>query len=218
MKAEMLRSEASPLHPSTLEPIDFSDSRIAYVAERCRGKRVLDLGCVMHDPQSVNNRYFLHRAIHEVAARTVGLDLYAPGVENLQSLGYDVRVGDAENFSFDEKFDVIVAGDIVEHLGNLDGFLRSADAALAPGGTIIVQSPNPWYWRNVVKAVLSTEVANNREHTCWFCPRTWRQLVERYGFTIRAIQFDARYAKDRLMPLPRGLKYPAWSLETIRQS
>ena len=66
--------------------------------------------------------------------------------------------------------------------------------------------------------VLSTEVANNREHTCWFCPRTWRQLVERYGFTIRAIQFDARYAKDRLMPLPRGLKYPAWSLETIRQS
>jgi len=129
-----------------------------------------------------------------------------------------VRVGDAENFSFPEQFDVIVAGDIVEHLGNLDGFLRSCDASLAPGGMLIVQTPNPWYWRNVVKSVLRREVANNEEHTCWFCPRTWRQLVDRYGFTLGAIQFDARYAKDLYTPLPRGLKFPAWSVETMRKA
>jgi 2-polyprenyl-3-methyl-5-hydroxy-6-metoxy-1,4-benzoquinol methylase len=127
-----------------------------------------------------------------------------------------VRVGDADDCRCAEQNDVIVAGDIVEHLSNLDGFLTSVDGALADGGMLIVQSPNPWYWRNVAKSILSVEVENNAEHTCWFCPRTWRQLVARYGFTLGAIQFDARYPRDRLMPLPRGIKYPAWSLETVR--
>ena len=214
----MLRTHAEARADLTSdEPIDFADAKTAFVADRCRGKRVLDLGCVMHEPGAVHSRYFLHRAIHQVAERVVGLDLHEAGVARLRELGYDVRVGDAEYFRLDETFDVVVAGDIVEHLGNLDGFLRSVDAALAEGGMLIVQSPNPWYWRNVVKSVLAKEVANNAEHTCWFCPRTWRQLVERYGFTLGAIQFDARYARDRFMPLPRGIKYPAWSLETIRK-
>jgi len=58
-------------------------------------------------------------------------------------------------------------------------------------------------------------VPNNPEHTCWFCPRTWRQLVERFGFTIRDIEFQSRYRRDNLMPLPRGLRHTSWSLETI---
>jgi 2-polyprenyl-3-methyl-5-hydroxy-6-metoxy-1,4-benzoquinol methylase len=203
---------------SSDEPIDYSDSKIAFVADRCRGKRVLDLGCVMHDPGAVHSRYFMHRAIDEVAARAVGLDLHEEGVAAMRALGYDVRVGDAEKFGFDEQFDVIVAGDIVEHLGNLDGFLKSVDAALVPGGMLIVQSPNPWYWRYVAKSVWAEEVPSNPEHTCWFCPRTWRQLVDRYGFTLGAIQFNARYTRDRWMPLPRGVKYPSWSLETVRKS
>jgi SAM-dependent methyltransferase len=220
MKPENLRLDVERAggHGKAMEPIDFSDRKTAYVTERCRGKRVLDLGCVMHEPDAVGSRYFLHRAIHAVAARTVGLDLHGPGVANLVAQGFDVRVGDAEHFDLGEKFDVIVAGDIVEHLSNLDGFLRSVDAALDGGGTLIVQSPNPWYWRAVVKSILHVEVPNNPEHTCWFCPRTWRQLVDRYGFTIRDIDFNGRYRRDLLMPLPRGIKYPAWSLETIRKA
>lgn len=202
--------------PDTVEPIDHRDSKTRFVVERCRGKRVLDLGCVMHDPRAYNSRYFLHRAIKETAAELVGLDLHEEGVSALRAYGYDVRVGDACNFTFPEKFDVIVAGDIVEHVSNLDGLLRSVDAALAPGGVLLVATPNPWYWRNVVKAILYPEVPNNPEHTCWFCPRTWRQLVERYGFTLGAIGFSARRRRDAWMPLPRGVRMPSWHAETIR--
>ncbi|MDD3797808.1 MAG: class I SAM-dependent methyltransferase [Novosphingobium sp.] len=212
------QSGATGRGAATVEPIEWKDSKIAFAAERCSGKRVLDLGCVMHDPESYASRYFLHRAISEVAREAVGLDLYEAGVNQLRARGYDVHVGDAENFAFDEPFDVIVAGDIVEHLSNLEGFLKSCDANLAEGGVVVVQTPNPWYWRNVVKSVLYREVPNNLEHTCWFCPRTWRQLIERYGFELGAVQFDARYWRDRLMPLPQGLKYPAWSAEIRRKN
>lgn len=194
-----------------VEPIDFSDTKTRYVTERCKGKRVLDLGCVMHDPAEYRSRYFLHRAISEVAAEVVGLDLHAEGVAALNSLGFTVVVGDAERFAFDQQFDVIVAGDLIEHLGNVDGFLTSARAALAPSGLIIVQTPNPWYWRNIAKAALLPEVPNNPEHTCWFDPRTLRQLAARYGLMLGDVEYQSRMHRDRLMPLPRGLKHTSWS-------
>lgn len=215
MRATDLRAfnEDTPL---AVEPIDRADWKTAYVTSRCAGKRVLDLGCVMHSPEAWKSRFFLHRAISEVAAETVGLDLNPAGVERLNGVGFQAVVGDAEAFAFDQPFDVIVAGDLIEHLGNLEGFLKSCMAALAPGGMLIVQTPNPWYWRNVAKAVLYREVPNNVEHTCWFCPRTFRQLVDRYGLTLNAVEFGSRYRRDLWMPLPRGLRHTAWSAEVIR--
>ncbi|MFO1254290.1 MAG: class I SAM-dependent methyltransferase [Sphingomonadaceae bacterium] len=198
------------------EPIAFNDSKIAYVVKRCRGKSVLDLGCVMHQPHEHLSRYWLHRAIREVAADVIGLDLSTSGVLALRDLGYNVVEGDAEAFSFDRQFDVIVVGDLIEHLGNPSGLIRSCLAALAPEGRIIVQTPNPWYWRAIVKAMLYREVPNNPEHTCWFDPRTLRQLVARFGLTLGDTEFQSRYLRDRLMPLPRGIKHTSWSTELMR--
>ena len=195
-------------------PIDFAKGNIRYVVERCRGKRVLDLGCVMHQPNAYNRHDFMHRAIREVASDVVGLDLHEAGVEALRQRGCNVIVGDAENFAFPEKFDVIVAGDIIEHLGNLDGMLTSCRAALKPEGVILVATPNPWYWRNVVKAVLYKEVPNNAEHSCWFDPRTLRQLADRYGLTLGAVEFHRGDPfLDRLVALPRGLRSATWFAE-----
>lgn len=202
--------------PHTLEPIDYADPKIKFVTDRAKAKRVLDLGCVMHDPAAYYSRYFLHRAIDEVASEVVGLDLHQEGVKALCSHGYNVVTADAEAFHFEKPFDLIVAGDIIEHLGNLDGFLKSCLAALKPNGMIIVQTPNPWYWRNSLKAILFSEVPNNPEHTCWFDPRTMRQLVQRYGLTLGTIAFQSRFARDRYMPLPRGIKHTSWAAELIR--
>lgn len=208
--------QGAEIFPIPLEPIAFDDPKIAYVVERCRGRRVLDLGCVMHDPAAYADRFFVHRAIREVARETVGLDLHAEGVAMLNARGCDVVVGDAENFTFDEPFDVIVAGDIIEHLGSPDGMLRSAVRALRPDGRIIVQTPNPWYWRNVMKAALHVEVPNNPEHTCWFDPRTLRQLAARYDLALRDIELHSRYRRDRFMPLPAGWRHTTWSGELVR--
>lgn len=197
------------------EPIDFNDAKIRYVVERCRGKSVLDLGCVMHDPRYHLNKWWLHRAIAEFAADLTGLDLSASGVRALRKAGYNVVQGDAGSFTFDRKFDVIVAGDLIEHLGNPSGMLESCLAALAPGGRIIIQTPNPWYWRVIIKAVLFREVPNNPEHTCWFDPRTLRQLAQRHGLTLGKTEFFSQRVRDRYMPLPGGIKHPSWATELV---
>jgi 2-polyprenyl-3-methyl-5-hydroxy-6-metoxy-1,4-benzoquinol methylase len=190
--------------------IDFQDHKLNYVCARAEGKSVLDLGCVSHNVDNEESRYWLHKALKQVAAELVGLDYLPEAVETLKQRGYDVVCGDAQDYDLGRKFDVIVAGDIVEHLNNQEGFLKSSLRHLNEGGMIIVSTPNPWFWKLIVNSIRYREVPNNPEHTCWFDPRTYRQLVERFDLELSQVEFGSRYLRDRIMPLPRGIKHTSW--------
>ena len=51
------------------------------------------------------------------------------------------KKGNAENFNFDFKFDIIFAGDLIEHLSNPGLFLWSCAGNLKDGGRIIITTP-----------------------------------------------------------------------------
>lgn len=197
------------------EPVAVRDHKLGYMMARCRGKSVLDLGCVQHDPGNARSRFWLHRALRKVAEELVGLDSDAVGVATLARQGYDIRLGDACDFDLGRTFEVIVAGDLIEHLDNHAGFLASCRRHMTQDSRLLIATPNPWYWRHLFKAVLGPEVRNHPEHTCWLCPRTFRQLADRHGFAVEEVVFGSRYRRDRWMPLPRGLKHTSWQA-TVR--
>jgi 2-polyprenyl-3-methyl-5-hydroxy-6-metoxy-1,4-benzoquinol methylase len=174
----------------------------------CRGKDVLDLGCVHHNPENYKSMYWLHKALKHVARTLDGIDLYEEGVDYLKERGYSVMVGNAENFRTGKTYDVIVAGDLIEHLGNLSGFLDSCKAHLRPGGKLLLSTPNPWYWRFVVKAaIFKGRVNPNREHTLWVCTTVLGQLLARHDLKIEGWHYGSRYLRDRILPLPAGVKH-----------
>ena len=191
------------------------DHKLKFIMRHAEGKSVLDVGCVQHNPANYQSKYWLHNALRSVSSDLLGIDRYREGVEYLQSLGYNVQVADAQAFEFRRTFEVIVASDLIEHLENFDGFLQCSKRHLAPGGRLLISTPNPWYWRNCLKAAMSTEVANNPEHTCWLCVRTLRQLVRRHGMDIGEIIFGSRYLRDRMLPLPRGWKHTSFHAEVF---
>ena len=195
--------------------IAWNDHKLRYVIEHAAGKDVLDVGCVDHDPAAYQSKYWVHKALKEKARSVLGMDLSVDGVTYLQDQGYNVVHGDAQSFELGRKFDVVVAGDLMEHLEDFASFLESCKRHLNPGGSIIVSTPNPWWWRYILKSILSVEVANHPEHPCWLCPRTLRQLVSRHGMEVRDIRFGSRYARDRFMPLPRGIKHPSWHARIV---
>jgi 2-polyprenyl-3-methyl-5-hydroxy-6-metoxy-1,4-benzoquinol methylase len=195
--------------------IAYDDHKIKFVIKYARDRDVLNLGCVDHDPEAYKSRYWVHRALTEKAKSVVGFDLSREGVEYLNRHGYDIVHGDAQNFRLDRSFDVIVAGDLIEHLEDFAGFLESCKAHLRPNGSILISTPNPWYWRFILHAIHKKEVPNNPEHTCWVCPRTLRQLVRRHGMDVADIEFGSRYARDRYMPLPSGIKHTSWHARVI---
>lgn len=109
---------------------------------------VLDVGCVRHDLDSQACRNpdpgdFLHADLRRRAEAVVGLDLVESEVKRMQKAGYDVRVGNAETFELDCRFDVIVAGELVEHLSNPGLFLDRCREHLSEGGRLILTTPNP---------------------------------------------------------------------------
>ncbi len=190
--------------------IAWNDHQIAYTLRYAAGKRVLNLGCVGHDPEGWRSRFSVHAALAQRCEEVVGVDLSAEGIAEFARQGYSVIQADAQNFDLGQRFDCIVCGELIEHLESFAGLLESCKRHLAPGGVLIFSTPNPWYWRNVVKAIASSEVPNNAEHTCWLCPRTLRQLVSRHGMELSDVRFGSRYPRDRLMPLPRGIKHTSW--------
>lgn len=197
----------------TVGEIAFDDHKIKFMCEYARGKKVLDVGCVQHNPEQYRSPYWVHRALKEVATKLVGLDLYEDGVNHLTERGFDIRYGDAQDFDLNDTFDVIVAGDIIEHLEDFHGFFACCKKHLSANGKLLISTPNPWFWHRIGAAAIIKRVPCNSEHTCWFCPTTLRQIASRHGFTVNRVEFGSRSTKERLMPLPTWLKHTSFHAE-----
>lgn len=190
--------------------IDWSDSKIRFVTAECKAKKVLDLGCVQHDPEFARSKKWLHKAICAVASEVKGLDLDADGVAALKQMGYhDIVVGDAQHFDLMESFDVIVAGDLIEHLHNVGGFLESCAKHMTNDSKLLVCTPNPWHWHKWLRAFYR-EVPVNEEHTLWMCPTTMCQVAERFELSVSAIQYGSQRLKDSFLPVPARVRHSSF--------
>lgn len=184
------------------------DGKLQLFKKYTDGKVVLDLGCIDHDEENWRSKFWLHKAIKEVAKEVVGLDYYKEGVEKLRENGFDIVYGDAQKFDFDKKFDVVTAGDLIEHLPNLNGFMSSVRSALKKNGLFVISTPNPWCWKYYSYHALRGKLAPmNPEHVSWFCLQTLENLGSRYGFCINYYEYFSRRTYEKLVPLPAHLKH-----------
>src|SRR3989344_2076395 len=88
-------------------------------------KKVLDVGCVEHDIKNKNKeRIWVHDFLRKHTKQVIGIDILKKDIDILRKQKYDVHFQNAESFHFDEKFDVIFAGELIEHLSNPGVFLR----------------------------------------------------------------------------------------------
>ena len=167
--------------------------RYAEINDRCKGKRVLHLGCVGFTDCTVEDkiilaRQSLHQRLTEIAD-CVGIDLDKETVDQLQKRGVfqNVMVGDAERLDALpvklELFDVVVAGDIIEHLSNPGKMLDGITRLLKPNGCLILSTPNsmglPAYLRYV-----TGRFHEGLQHVLCFNPITLAQLLQRHGYYV----------------------------------
>ncbi|OGP75344.1 MAG: hypothetical protein A2W09_07235 [Deltaproteobacteria bacterium RBG_16_50_11] len=199
--------EKSHLFKGNITEIAFNDHSIGFFCKYAKGKTVLDLGCVNHNPLNYRSKYWVHKALCGVASDCIGMDIDEEGVLFLKEKGYKVFVGNAENFNLERRFDVIVAGEIIEHLGNVSNFIECAKSHLNPSGVLVLSTPNPWHWRFILKGLFSCNVKPNPEHACWFCLPTITQLLSRHNMAVREIKFGSRNWLDRSLPLPPLIKH-----------
>ena len=150
--------------------------------------KVLHVGCC-GDDEAFEHEWkagiALHKYLHDLLGdNLIGMDINEKLVRELNDKGMKAVVADAQDLPTSMgKFDVIVAGELIEHLENPGLFLRSDRQLLRGRGRLILTTPNVlglrfWLLHGVLKKKEPWP-----EHVCYFTPTAITQLLEREGFS-----------------------------------
>ncbi len=179
---------------------DFSlVQRVELIKEVCAGKRVLHLGCTNYPytEQSIQNKMLLHHDLETIAADLWGLDSDPKGIEILKSSGSNQIVfGDLENLDvvdLDERFDVILAGEMIEHLNNPGRFLDGIKRFMNEGTQLLLTTVNAYcgmrfVWYGLRGKGGSVEFVHP-DHVAYYSYSTLKVLLERHGLHVDRFLF-----------------------------
>jgi len=161
--------------------------RESYVLNACVSRSVLHLGCAdfPFTEESIEGGRWLHSKITQVAAQCVGVDLDESSIAHLRERHgiNNIVQGNAEHLDQLNigHFDVILAGEIIEHLNNPGLFLSSARKLLKPNGRLIITTTNAFCLRRFLRIPFSVE-SIHPDHTYYFSHATLRTLAGRFGY------------------------------------
>jgi len=164
--------------------------RVGFLVEQARGRRVLHVGYV--DDRLLQERLdkgeWLHSHLAAVASSIVGLDIAAAGVQHARSLGYKGYVADAQDGDVIAAlrlapFDVVIAGEVIEHLDAPGPFFSAMRQTVVSDGALVLTTPNPYRPLNSLVALAGRELIHP-DHTSWQSPHTLRTLAERRGWSV----------------------------------
>lgn len=130
--------------PGQVDPDLFHEhmARYAFACRLARQKRVLDAGCGV----GYGSAALAARAAF-VAAFDVSIEAVEAARQTYARGNLAFLAGRAEQMPFlDASFDLIVAFEVIEHLEDWRGLLGEARRLLAPGGQLIISTPNRLYY------------------------------------------------------------------------
>jgi 2-polyprenyl-3-methyl-5-hydroxy-6-metoxy-1,4-benzoquinol methylase len=152
-----------------------------YVGEN---RRVLELGC---------STGFVSRLLKESGCCVVGVEYDRDAARLAAGICDRVVVADLNDVTWTEslrdQFDVVLMGDVLEHLVHPDQVLRSVRPLLLPGGAVVVSLPNVVYWSQRLKTLFgkfdyqSIGILDHT-HLRFFTLRTAAALIESSGYRI----------------------------------
>src|SRR5688572_18636012 len=118
-----------------------------------RGPLVLDVGCADHVVRP-DHPGWLHAGLASAFPDIWGIDVNADAIERMRVLGYrNLHVADAQRFALGQRFDTIIASEVIEHLENPGEFLRSCLEHLTPDGRVVLTTPSPFHTFTMLYAV-----------------------------------------------------------------
>ena len=153
---------------------------LSWLADQPAGK-VLDIGC----------------ADGQMGEHIRALGHHVTGVDHVDSADARRRLDtlvvadliDGDLSAVPGSFDVVICGDVLEHLRDPEQLLRNAAGCLAPGGSLIVSVPNFGHWYPRTRAALGMFDYDRRgildaTHLRFFTRRSFEALVRRAGLSV----------------------------------
>lgn len=144
-------------------------NRLTYFKSKKKG-RMLDIGC--SDGK-------LHGLLFERSDDVFGLDIRTSN--NVRKL----VISDAnKKLPFEDKFfDVIFCGEVIEHIENMDMFLKELHRVLKDDGNILISTPNVNSWVNIIFHSSKSTIS----HKTLFDEK---KLIRRLSIYFEVIEFN----------------------------
>lgn len=166
--------------------------RAQYLRDVCRGRDVLHLGCTNwpYREQSAGDDRFIHFPLVEVGREVWGVDADREGLDALAAQGVRNLVrADLERLDeapIDRTFDVVVAGEVIEHLSNPGLFLAGVKRFLRPDSVFVVTTVNAYCAMRFLIYALRGRGGPNEpvhpDHVAYYSFSTLNHVLSRAGF------------------------------------
>ncbi len=190
--------------------------RVKYITNICINKNILDLGCF--DETALikeNSTNYLFEQISKVSALHIGVDnskllppeglVFSETAKILQGDIYDLNQLGLQQYNFD----VIVAGELIEHLPNTLQFFLNLKRDF-DGKRIICSTPNTTSFSNMLLALFKRESCH-KDHYQVYSYKTLNTLCKTANFkSWQIIPYNVKYTE--MIMRTGGLKKQAVQL------
>lgn len=157
----------------------YIDERESIIQAYTKDKEVLDFWV-----WDTSDR-FLHKIISDSAKNVIWVEIDEERAERLRKQGYTILQWDAEQINIWKQFDVIIAGDLIEHLNNPWLFLENVKRHVKNGWFFLFNTPNAYSINFVMRWLFFWwNVKQFPEHVTLFTEELLKNLLERYNIKI----------------------------------
>jgi len=173
--------------------------RVDLIMEMCAGKKVLHLGCANYPytQNSIDNEMLLHYDLEKSAGELYGFDFDQPGLDILAANGtgnlYRADLEKLDEVAMSETFDVIVAGEMIEHLNNPGLFLTGIQRFMNSETRLVLTTINAycgmrWFWYGL-RGRRGKQEPVHPDHVAYYSYSTLSLLVKRHGLDVDSFMF-----------------------------
>lgn len=175
--------------------------RIEFLAGLARGRRVVHVGFVDagFEAMQARSEEWLHEHLDRSARELVGIDIDPAGVKSAADRGYEAYELDCRDVSAVaalglDPADLVIAGEVLEHIDDPAAFLEGLHALVGEPGSLVVTVPNATGLLNTVAAVVGREV-QHPDHVAMYTWQTLSNLLRRHGWETTQVATFVREVK-----------------------
>ncbi|MDQ7033001.1 MAG: class I SAM-dependent methyltransferase [Desulfonauticus sp.] len=173
------------------------DDLIPFVPDEC--KKILDIGCA-------RGGFGKNLKIHKKGIEITGIELSPSLAEDAKKHYNRVIVQDVMEVDLEDKFDLVVCGDLIEHVYDPWKLLKKIHFWLRPGGYFLACVPNIGHWsaaRDLLNGKFEYILLGLLcvGHIRFFTQESLKEMLMESGFEIKT------FHKNIFPPTPEGEKF-----------
>jgi SAM-dependent methyltransferase len=165
----------------------------------CADRSVLHLGCTNYPytRDSIEKGMLLHFELAEKARELYGCDFDQRGIDELSGQGvsnlFRADLERLDEVELDKTFDVVIAGEMIEHLNNPGRFLKGIQRFMSPESRLVITTVNAYsgmrFFIYALRGRGGPVEPVHPDHVAYYSYSTLRLLVERHGLEVEKFLF-----------------------------